>query len=70
MAASAYGERIARLEERVANLEETMDRVEVKLDKLLTLKDKGAGAFWLVSLIVSSGIITFIVEGVKWFSGR
>lgn len=64
---SVYGERIVKLEERVNELASRMGRVEEKLDQLLTLKDKGAGAFWLVGLIVSSGIITVIVEGVRWF---
>lgn len=68
--ASAYGERIARLEEKVSELDIKMERIENKLDELLELKNKGAGAFWLVSLIVGSGIITVLIEGVRWFTGR
>lgn len=64
---SPYGERIARMEERVDELSQRMERVESKLDQLLELKNKGAGAFWLVSLVVSSGVITAILEGIRWF---
>ena len=64
---SAYGERIARLEERVEKLEEAMGRVEDKLDQLLTLKDKGAGAFWLVGIIAGSGVVTLLVNALHWF---
>lgn len=67
---SVYGERIARMEERVDELSSRLARVEYKLDKLLELKAKGAGAFWLVGLIVSSGIIATIVGWFRWFSGR
>lgn len=67
---SAYGERIARLEERVSELDSRMERIEQKLDALLELKNKGAGAFWLMSLIVGSGVLGLVIEGVKWLSGR
>lgn len=67
---SVYGERIARLEERVGELEKTMARVETKLDSLLDLKNKGAGAFWLVSIIFGSGVVVSIVEVIRWFSGK
>jgi hypothetical protein len=64
---TVYGERIAKLEERVDELSTRMARVEDKLDQLLELKNKGAGAFWLVSLIIGSGIITAVVEALHWF---
>ncbi len=64
---SIYGERIAKLEERVDELSTRMGRVEEKLDQLLELKNKGAGAFWLVSLIIGSGLITAVVEAFHWF---
>lgn len=67
---SMYGERIARLEEKVNELDSKMQRIEDKLDSLLELKNKGAGAFWLVSLVVGSGIIGILLESVRWLSGR
>lgn len=67
---TVYGERIARLEERVSELDTRMERIEKKLDELITLKNKGAGAFWLVSLIAGSGLIATIVEVARWLSGR
>lgn len=70
MSVSVYGERIARLEERVNDLDTRMARIEDKLDELLALKNKGAGAFWLVSLIAGSGLIATVLELARWLSGR
>lgn len=63
---SIYGERIGRLDERVDELSTRMGRVEDKLDQLLSLKNKGAGAFWLVGLIISSGVLTAVIEVIRW----
>jgi hypothetical protein len=51
------GERIAILETKWENLNATLTSVEEKLDQLLELKSKGIGAFWLVGLLLSSGIL-------------
>lgn len=59
---SVYGERIARVEERVKELDERMARVEDKLDQLLELRWKGAGAFWLASALVGTGVIGILVK--------
>lgn len=56
---SIYGERIARVEERMDELDAKMGRIEDKLDDLLTLKHKGAGAFWLVSLIFGAAVMGY-----------
>jgi hypothetical protein len=64
---SVYGERIAKLEERVDELSTRLGRVENKLDQLLELKNKGAGAFWLVSLIFGTGIIGGFATLVHWW---
>ncbi len=72
---SIYGERIVRLEEKLVGVEERMneidakmDRIEHKLDDLLTLKHKGAGAFWLVSLIFGAAVMGYsIVSFLRFF---
>lgn len=38
-------------------------KVDEKLDTLLSLKDKGLGAFWLASLLAGTGIVGFLT----WF---
>lgn len=53
-------ERLARLEERVNTLEDKVDEINRKLDDLLTLKNKGAGAFWFFSLIMGTGVVGFL----------
>ena len=50
-------ERIAVLETKVASLEATIVSLEVKIDSLLSIKNKGAGAFWLASLLFGTGIV-------------
>lgn len=61
-----YGERIVRVEDKVSELDVKMERIEAKLDQLLTLKNKGAGAFWLVSLIFTSILFAY---GIGLFKG-
>ena len=60
-------ERLARLEERVSVLEDKVDSMNDKLDQLLTLKYKGAGAFWLMSILFGSGIAAVIL---RFFGGN
>jgi hypothetical protein len=53
-------ERLARVEVRVVALEEKVDEMNSKLDDLLALRNKGAGAFWFFSLIMGTGVVSFI----------
>jgi hypothetical protein len=55
-------ERMARVEEQVNELRVKVDVLESKIDQLLVLKYKGAGAFWLASALVGTGIIGAIVQ--------
>jgi hypothetical protein len=66
---STQVERIAQLEIRVASLEDKVDEMNNKLDELLTLKNKGAGAFWLASLIVGTGVAGFFFQIITWLKG-
>lgn len=64
---STEAERIAILETRFTQIQVDQLATNLKLaniteqlDQLLTLKDKGMGALWLVGLLASSGIIGII----------
>ena len=59
-------ERIAQLEVKFEALLSIQTATNEKLDELLTLKNKGMGAFWLMSLIAGSGIIAWAMTMVKW----
>jgi len=64
---TTQGERIARVEERVENLEKTMHRVEDKLDELLAIRYKGAGAFWLASILFGTSIMGAFFTFMNWW---
>lgn len=53
-------ERIAALEVRVSDIQTQQEEINNKLDKLLCLRNKGAGAFWLASALLGTGIIGFL----------
>ena len=61
--------RIARLEERVDLLIDRFDKRDEKIDQLLELKNKGLGAFWLVSLIFGSSLIAALTAVISWVRG-
>lgn len=63
-------ERITALEVRVKNLEDKVDRMNDKLDQLLELKNKGAGAFWLASALMGTGIVSFALMVVNYLKGQ
>ena len=60
-------ERIASLETTVAALKDEQEKTNQKLDELLALRYKGAGAFWLASALVGTGIIGFLGMVFGWF---
>lgn len=41
-----------------------------KMDDLLTLRNKGAGVFWLMSLLVGTGVLSIGSEFLRWLFGR
>jgi hypothetical protein len=55
-------ERLARVEEQVNELRIKVDSLEAKIDELLSLRYKGAGAFWLASLLLGTGIVGMFVK--------
>jgi len=60
-------ERIARLEAKFEVMEDKFTSFDGKLDNLLSLRDKGAGAFWLASSLAGVGAISIFVQIVTWF---
>jgi hypothetical protein len=55
-------ERIAAMEVRLGALEAKVDTMDKKLDDLLALRYKGAGAFWVASVlfgIVLTAVLSF-----------
>lgn len=67
---STQVERIAAMEVKLAVVEEKVDRMDEKLDQLLELRYKGAGAFWLASAILGTGIIGFFAKIFHIFGGK
>ena len=75
------GERMARVEVEVITLKESLDEhkketvkqfsdINTKLDDLLTLRNKGAGVFWLVSSLTGVGLIGGIAEFFQYTFGH
>lgn len=61
-----HAERMARVEEQVKNLADVVEKLDAKIDSLLELRNKGIGAFWLMSLLFGTGIAGIIIT---WFGG-
>lgn len=77
MTGFTQAERITAVEVRVKNLEGKVDEVkdqvkliDAKLDSLLELKNKGAGAFWLASALMGTGIVSFALAVFNYLTGR
>lgn len=73
-------QRIAVLEVKFEEMSKKMDAhimetreenksLGIKLDSLLTIKNKGVGAFWLASALIGSGIIGMAVSFMQWLRG-
>lgn len=62
------GERIASLEALRAIDSGRLQSIEEKLDELLELKNKGMGAFWLIS-VLSGTVVTAVIAFIQgWFA--
>lgn len=69
-------ERLTRLEYdlravavRVETLEKNLSNIDSKLDQLLALRNKGVGAFWLMSALLGTGIIGAMFTFLTWLRG-
>lgn len=62
---NAEAERVKSVEVKQDDMALTITSMDAKLDELLTLKDKGLGAFWLASILIGAaftGIIAFVTN--------
>lgn len=62
-------ERIASLETLVDIIREEQKETNRKLDELLTLRNKGAGIFWLITILVGTGIFGILSNILTWAKG-
>lgn len=73
-------ERLASLETKVdlhkhsadisrQELKDKIEEMDKKLDTLLELRHKGAGAFWLASVVFGTGIVSLFHTFTTWFKG-
>lgn len=53
-------ERLAILETQVSEMKATQESIDQKLDTLIALRNKGAGVFWLITAVFSTGTIGVI----------
>lgn len=60
-------ERLAALESTVSELKDEQQKMIGKLDELLSIRDKGVGAFWFVSAIFGSGIVASVIAILNLF---
>lgn len=73
---ATQAERLVALELQVKSITLTQQKYEDhwkevngKLDELLSLRNKGIGAFWLASILTGTGIIGVLVSMFDWFRG-
>ena len=59
-------ERLTRVEEQVNELRNKVDSLDAKMDELLALKYKGAGVFWLMTILFGAGFSMLLT----WMRGH
>lgn len=62
---NSEAERVKAVEVKQDDMAVTMASMDAKLDELLTLKNKGLGAFWLASILIGAaftGMIAFVTN--------
>jgi hypothetical protein len=62
-------ERITALEVQMSQVLDTQREMNTKLDELLGLRNKGIGAFWLVSGLTGTGMIGLFFTIGEWLKG-
>lgn len=62
-------ERLATLEAKQKGYDENQKQVIEKLDELLGLRNRGIGAFWVVSAITGTGMIGIAYSVLEWLKG-
>ena len=60
-------ERLAIVEHRLSAVEKNYQGIDQKLDQLISLRDKGVGAFWVASALAGVGGLSIVSIAFKWF---
>lgn len=66
---AADRERLARLEVEFSRIKETQAEINQKLDDLIALRNKGAGVFWLASVLFGTTLVGVIGTIIAWVKG-
>ena len=61
------GERITALETQVKALVDIVEKQDKKIDELLAIKNRGAGAFALASILFGTSIVWLFSVVTGWF---
>lgn len=59
-------ERLAVIEHRLNTVESNYKAIDQKLDQIVSLRDRGMGAFWLASALVGIGGLSLVSVVFKW----
>jgi hypothetical protein len=62
-------ERLATLEAQQKATNTRQQEILDKLDELLGLRNKGVGAFWVISAITGTGLIGLLLSILEWLKG-
>lgn len=63
------GERIASLETLVEVLLQEQREMREEIKSLLSLRDKGMGAFWLAATLIGTGVVGTVFTFISWLKG-
>lgn len=63
-------ERVRTIEVKQDETNATVASMDAKLDELLALKNKGMGAFWVVSIIMGAAFTTVVSIITDLFNGH
>lgn len=70
------GERITALEIQVGYMAQELEKAvekmsenNEKLEELVSLKNRGMGAFWLASTVLGAGVVGILMQLFSWFRG-
>ncbi len=62
-------ERVKAVEVKQDDMAVTVASMDAKLDELLTLKNKGLGAFWLASILIGAAFTAIVAFVTDFFKG-
>lgn len=64
-----FEETQVRVDAQFAEVKNQTSEINTKVDELLELKNRGAGIFAVVSVLVGTGFMGLIYNLVQWFRG-